>query len=47
MSRKSKIDSGKKVEIVERVLADEISLSEAALLPYDLTQGNYMMTPGT
>ena len=32
MSRKSKIDSEKKVEIVERVLTDEISLSEAARL---------------
>ena len=32
MSRKSKINSEKKVEIVERVLTDEISLSEAARL---------------
>ena len=32
MSRKSKIDSVEKVKIVERLLADEISVSEAARL---------------
>ena len=32
MSRKSKIDSAEKVKIVERLLADEISVSEAARL---------------
>ena len=32
MSRKSKIDPTEKVKIVERLLADEISVSEAARL---------------
>ncbi len=32
MSRKSKIDAAEKVKVVERVLADEISFSEAARL---------------
>ena len=32
MSRKSKIDSAEKVKIVEHLLADEISVSEAARL---------------
>ena len=32
MSRKSKIDPVEKVKVVERVLADEISVSEAARL---------------
>ena len=32
MSRKSKIDPVEKVKIVERLLADEVSISEAARL---------------
>ena len=34
MSRKSKIDPVEKVKIIERVLADEISATEAARLEY-------------
>ena len=39
MSRKNKIDPAEKVKTIERVLADEISATEAAQLIHSSTDG--------